>query len=217
MVISLILLLIPLSSSLEFNFSSPVSIELNETFKVSISLDTQENYDVKIFVHNSSDSSISRAEIISMILADKWQDSWLYIPSSFPSKKEYELKVTESSGDRELCVQLRKTNKTSYFKECKSILVNLPGDYPPTQINEDNLPESNNLSLQPLEDNKDAPIQTDNLSNLSIAQNEEVIFLNPSPSQEFSTKQDTLRSFIIYSSLVLSTLALIALILKPRI
>ena len=69
---------INLVSSLDIDY--PESVRINQSFKVSISNTEDHTYDIKIFIHNSSDDKVSRNEIISSILEnEEWKDSYLYI------------------------------------------------------------------------------------------------------------------------------------------
>jgi hypothetical protein len=194
MVISLILLLLPSVNALDFDFSFKDNININESFSVSISLKSTEMYDVKIFTHNSSDNKILRSEVTSEVLGDKWQDSWLYLISSFPERKDYEMRVIGDKSSRELCVQLRKNGKTTYTRECKPLQYALTTG----EISKETMPEEPQKT-----------ISNDNQSN-------NVIILN-SPVKEFSTKQNTLKTSIICSSFISSILILLLLVIKPRI
>jgi hypothetical protein len=114
---------LPNVSSLEISLISPQEVKINEEFTVSISADSTENYDVKIFVHNSEDEKIDRDEYISEIYNENWKDSYNYIKSSFPEKTEYKIRVLESPGDKEICARLRKTGASTFSTQCNAINV----------------------------------------------------------------------------------------------
>src|SRR3989344_4809365 len=89
--------------ALELSLISPNNIEINNEFQTEINLDSEEIYDVKIFVHDSQDSGVTRDEYISQIFntqKDIWQSSWNYLSGSYPNERKYRLKVLESPGNR---------------------------------------------------------------------------------------------------------------------
>lgn len=112
-----------LVSGLDINF--PGSINVNESFNVEINQDSNNNYDIKIFIHNSTDEKISRNEIISHILDEgKWKDSYLYINNAYPKKNVYSIKADSYSSNANICVQLRISGKTTISeKECQPIQI----------------------------------------------------------------------------------------------
>src|SRR3989344_6613828 len=91
----IVLLYSSILSAFDITLSSPSNVELNESFDVSISSEnTQKTFDIKIYVHNSPDDKIARNEIISYISdGNVWKDSYLYIINSYPSNKEYQMKL----------------------------------------------------------------------------------------------------------------------------
>lgn len=122
MAISFILIIFIHSGS-AFEFTSPESISVEERFEIEIFPESEEHYDVKIYIHNSSDDKITRGEIISEIFEEVWRDPWTYIKDSLPSQKIYEVRLIEGSGKMQICVNLRKTGKTNYEKSCKEITI----------------------------------------------------------------------------------------------
>lgn len=108
--------LISSANALDFNFTSPESVDLNEEFKVKIELETDEIYDVKIFVHEND-------KTISQILAAEWRNPARYLISAFPSESEFSVRLIQYSDNAEICVRLRKTNKTNFEESCKPIKV----------------------------------------------------------------------------------------------
>lgn len=114
------------SIALELSINSPDTVEIDKDFLVGINLDSSENYDVKIFVHNSPDNTVTRDEYISQIYnleKNSYQSSWNYLLSSFPSKKEYKIKILDFVGERQICARLRKTGTDTSISKCNSILV----------------------------------------------------------------------------------------------
>ncbi len=220
-------------SAIDFDFSSPSEISLNQEFTVSISSSQDgNNYDVKIYVHNSTDIKITQKEIISQILdADKWKDSWYYVISSFPSDFEYKVKVTESGG-REICVQLREAGKTSYDKLCKSISIKPQsensnnnekdnGNGNPveeeSQVSEDragfpNGENNSQVTSRILWQSQENDIYYQNYSN------EKIVLNSKSGSrisgEIFSTRQDKARLYAIFAFTIFTIIILILLALK---
>lgn len=106
------------SSALEITLQFPSSIRVNEEFDVFLEADSSETHDVKIFVHNSEDEKITRGEYVSEIENDGWQDSWNYVPSIFPEKKEFSIKITEFSEKLGICARLRKSDTQTTSIKC---------------------------------------------------------------------------------------------------
>ncbi len=126
MAISFLLTILILFSvnALEASISAPSSVRQYDSFPVSISINSSSAYDIKLFVHNSSDSKITRGEIISLVFSGNWKDSWNYLLAAYPSQTSFLLNVTESSGQRELCLQVRHPNASSYLsKSCQPLFV----------------------------------------------------------------------------------------------
>ncbi len=116
----------PFSTALEIELDYPATVELNSEFDVLIDFEANDSYDVKIFVHDSPDSGVTQGEYISDIYNPekaKWQTSWNYLLNSFPTQKTYSLEVTESPGERQLCVRVRKTGADASSTKCGSITV----------------------------------------------------------------------------------------------
>ncbi|MFH1290900.1 MAG: hypothetical protein ABIH92_05870 [Nanoarchaeota archaeon] len=176
------------------SLDSPGSVNLNEIFFVSISEDktSNENYDVKIYVHNSQDKSILRSEYISEVYKGEWQDSWYYLLKSYPNEKTYEIKVTNSPGNREICLKLRKSSSGdgNALETCNKILV---------LSSENSEPVMQKLSYPNQE--------TDKIVLNSKTGNEEI----PTTSQ---TKQEKKRLAIIYGFLAFCIVLIILLALK---
>ena len=202
MVISLLIILIPLSSALNFDFSYPKEVSVNETFSVSIDLESTKTFDVKIFVHQVNNKTIARSDILSNTLnKGKWQSSWFYISSAFPETKDYQINVNSQADNSEICVQLRESNKSSFTKICKQIIITSDS-------------YSNNKTLK---NKEDRPIIVNRSSivepktSISSQQDDEIIFLTPR-NIEISTRYGTLLKLIVYLSFFISAIILIILL-----
>jgi len=225
MVISLLaFLLFPTIHAVEFTFNSPETASLEKPFQVSLSSDAPDECDVKIFVHNSSDSKIKQNEIISQIKNEgKWKDSWNYALSAFPSQKTYELNVIEQPGNRNICVRLRKTNQSLFEELCKPIKVNT--DYEKkedeelekikeseddkkigTEIKEKEIITSQVISenLVPSEDNTKESDEKIILNKKRFNQEEKV----------YITKQENIRLYLVYGFSVFCLVVIILLALR---
>lgn len=113
--------------AIDVNFDSPTEVELNEEFEIKTLFQNSISYDIKIFVHNSSDNKITRGEIISLTSnGDKWQDSWNYLLSPPTKGRIYRLKIVEYSEKANICLRLRKTGTSNYEEACKSIEIIKP-------------------------------------------------------------------------------------------
>ncbi len=204
------LIALPLVSALTITFSAPETVEIDEEFTVTISADSEEIHDVKIFVHTSEDEKISRSEYISDIYHDgAWLDSWFYIKEAFPDEREYKIKIFESSGEREICVRLRKTSTQTASIECQKIEVLEKGKI------EEPMKEENKETI--IETGKTQTEEKNNIKLLSAApaESNERIYLNQkSEEKEVQTKQNKFRSRIIYSFLLVLTAVIILLALR---
>ena len=118
MAISLFFISINTSLALEFQLTSPESVNAKESFTVSIEASTSEKYDVKITVQDSN------KKIISEIYNDGWKNPYYYLKSIFSDQKEFKIRVTGNPGKYDICARLRKTGKTSFTEQCKEINVN---------------------------------------------------------------------------------------------
>lgn len=211
-----------LVSAQEISFDSPETVRINEPFEVSIEINSEETFDVKIFVHNSDDNSISRGEYISEIFNDDWKDSWNYINEAYPEKKDFELRVTESPGERGICVRVRKTGAETTKLSCKEIEVLEAEPEDVEEESEENNPEPavesppEKISSTP---NETLPVPQEIKSqNIQPLEKEsEVIFLNEpsiSPQKTITTKKAKSRNFLVYS--LLFFLALLTILMALR-
>ena len=196
MVISLIAIFPPFVNSLVIEFNYPSEVELNQEFKTSIDFETNDTYGVKIFVHNSPDSKVTRDEYISDIYdleKNSWQDSWNYIPANYPKEKEYSLKVTNSPGDRQICARVRKTGSSTSFSKCGSIKVAGVENAPASNSNNANSGD-NQITAQ---NNNQNPAQT-NAQN-DINNNEED---NNVQNSKQSTQKNSVYNDLSYNEIV---------------
>lgn len=216
MVISLLL---PLANSLKISIDSPDSVEVGEEFKVSFEADSSETFDVKVFIHNSEDEKIDNSEYISEIENNGWQNPWYYIKEAFPDEKEFKIKVTNSPGERELCVRLRKTDSKEMSTECVPIEVK-EGKFSTSSTKEKSSSKNKKENLQTLS----SPQTTKNLEassqqNSAQLQEEEKILLN-SPTKKtsneniFLTSAEKKRLWIVYSFTILCVIIIILLALR---
>lgn len=203
----------------DFDFVSPDSVEQKEEFTVSINFETQENYDVKIFVHNSEDEKIEREEYLSEIDNDGWKDSWFYLKEAFPDKKEYDLRVTGESGEELICVRLRKSGADSFETLCKQITVI-------SQEKDEEVQEPEENKKEEVETPSEETVQNDTNIEEKIQPllqpkpevKEEKIILNKKQIKEepkiLVTKQQSIRNAIVYSFLLVCIAIIVLLSLK---
>lgn len=206
------LFFVSFSSAIDFTFDSPDSVEINEEFKVVINAGSSENFDVKVFVHNSDDAKIARGEYISEILfEDSWQDPWYYLKESFPDVTEYEIRITESFGERNICVRLRKSDTQSIYTECLPIKI------------EESLKKEEEPDEEQLEETKAEPVsktpQVQPLDNqIELPSNEKISLNSPNntpPEQKsITTKQETKRLWLLYSFTAFCIIIIILLALR---
>jgi hypothetical protein len=219
MAISLFFLLfLHYATALELDFTAPGSVKQNEEFTVSINLETQEKYDVKIFVHNSEDEKIERDEYLSEIEDDGWKDSWFYLKETFPDKKEYSLRVLRETGDKTLCVRLRKSGADSFDTLCKNISVSYSEE--DEEVQDSNNDEENEQEISEGQIETKSNIE-ENISVKTVSQpvaKEEKLFLNTKKTIEepkiLVTKQQSIRNGIVYSFLLICIVIIVLMALK---
>jgi len=152
-----LLLFIGNATALEINLDSPDSVFQKEEFKVSISSPEEIESDVKIFIHKSEDESIKRSEYISEIYNEEWKDSWFYLDKTFPSSKEYKIRVVDNYGNFKICARLRDSSskKTSELS-CNNIEIKQSSIKENTneETNNDEEEKQNTNSNQKEESNK---------------------------------------------------------------
>ena len=233
MVISILFLILPLTSAIEFELISPESANAEESFSVSISSSSSEIHDVKIFVQDSAKKIISQIQD-----NDEWKSPRLYLKSAFPEDKEFKIRVVSSSGNYEICARLRKTGKTTFSEKCRPISIN-PSVNPDQDLKE----SKNQVSVpkekeSPDEDKKEEsePItpQVDNNKNKTSKSNsseqtvkfEELsstkeesqkIMLNKKSSEnkvELTTKYGQKETLILYGFIFLCIILIIILALN---
>ena len=157
--------------ALELSLISPNNIEINNEFQTEINLDSEEIYDVKIFVHDSQDSGVTRDEYISQIFntqKDIWQSSWNYLSGSYPNERKYRLKVLESPGNRQICARVRKTGADSITSKCNSISISASNIEDP--IDDNNINSNDN---EEKEDNENNELDDNSVNNANKINNKE--------------------------------------------
>ncbi len=115
LVISIFIFLIYSVNALEFSFDGPSSVKIKEEFVVKIYASTSEIYDIKVYVKDKNN------DVLSEIYDGNWKSAFYFVKESFPSKTEYNARVTKISNSYELCVKLRKTGKTTTNEKCSSL------------------------------------------------------------------------------------------------
>jgi len=207
-------------SALEFSFSSPGSVEVEEEFEVTIDYETEDLYDVKIFVYEDEISNI-----VSKVYHDEeWKNPFYYLQDVFPAEKTFKIKVIDFIGDTEICVRLREANETSgYDQSCTAIEIGEAEE-------SENADEENNGDGESDNDesNGDDNLIQDNgqeFDQLSDTLNEKGKIILNSPIENiekgeetgdkvFISKQERLRFFIVISFLVLAVVLIILLALR---
>ena len=223
---SLFFLFLQTVSSLDFNVISPAEVVLNREFTVKIEADTQEDYDVKIYVH---DDTKDFSEIYDGIA---WRSPYKFLLTAFPSKKEF-LIISHYEGETNLCVKLRKSADPKDVSEtCRPIKINsdqqeeneeeTEDEETPSEDNNsnENIPNSEENELQ---ENISAAKNDSNIEFLSSEKNlqQERIVLNSPKIQQSSnengiiaTKQQKIRLGIIYAFAIFCVFIIILLALR---
>lgn len=218
------LVLIPFSSA-ELDFVLPESASIEKPFTVEISLKNQEVLDVKIFVHNSPDSRVTRSEYISEVKnsENSWTDSWFYLKSAFPEQTEFQVRVNEFSEGAELCIKLRKPNQTSVQEQLCRPLVILhrkdeengakPGEEEETNSEEERKAAKSHEKPFPSSLNS-----SNQNSRAEIPKQEKIILTSPAEIKKdeeiFATRHGKFRNSLVYVFLVLCVFIIVLLSLK---
>jgi hypothetical protein len=206
-----------LASALEFNFDSPSSAKLNETLTVALSAATSDIYDVKIWVQDNGTKST-----LSQIYNEGWKNPYYYLKSAFPDKKEFSIHVTNYSDSAQLCVRMRKSGTTAYSDKCAPLEIS-----PSQQTHESSDDEENESSPEEVaavnKTAKESPdfipiledqitTQTDNppVEAGKIVLTSKVI----SNDDTFTTKNEKIRLYAVYSFTLFAIFIIILLVLK---
>ena len=222
-IISSLFLFTSFSSAQSLTFNYPNEVSINEEFSVVLDTSITETSDVKIFVHDSEDESVSRGEYISEIFNSGWKDSWNYLNAVFPEQKEYKIRVTESPGARKICARLRKTGAKSLTTFCQDITV--IATEKPKSSDEDEEESSPLSSSSNRASNKKETILPINTSSEEIPkqqalsfQNDKIVLNSQSISsgqkEEFVTKHEKIRKGIVYGFVGLLVVIVILFSLK---
>jgi len=221
MAISILLLLLPLTSAIDFAFNHPSSISINESFSISLSATTSDTYDVKIFIQiNGKEARISE------IYNDGWKNSYYYVTSAFPEKSEFEIRVKNYSDNAVICARLRKTGTTSpTYTNCSAITINEPEsssneETPETNEEQDN--STTNIQRQETKEDFTPAIADNNQQSVPSSQDDsqinspEKIFLNSkaSSSEPFISSDEKLRLIAAYSFTAIAIVIIIFLVMK---
>jgi len=134
----MIVMVTNLSSAIDFSFNYPKTIQKDKGFNLEIQADTNENYDIKVYVY---DDIKQYSEILS---EEGWKSTHFYLISVFPEKTEFKLKAYYI-GETEICVQMRKSGETNFYKTCNSIIVE---DVNSQEDNQDNLGDNSTENQQ---------------------------------------------------------------------
>ena len=215
--ISLLLILLPVVSAIDFDMDYPDSVNLNDEFSVSLSAETQETYDIKLFVQNNNTN-----EIISRIYNDGWKNPYYYLKEVFPNNTNFMVKVTNQSDNPVLCARLRKSGATSYSEECSMIKINIEDseDIPENKTLQEAVEQENtsiikNKSLSPDFSSASEPKQepaseiTAESSRIDLNSQSET-----SENSAFLTADGKLRLLIVYSFTAFTIFIIILLIWK---
>jgi len=227
-VISLLffLFLLPFCSALDFSFTSPESVNLNESFQVVISATTPDNYDVKIVVMDNATKAT-----LSEIYNDEWKNPFYYIKSAFPAKSEFSVRVIKYSDKSQICTKLRKTGSSSYSEKCSPIEIKQSDaqeqESPPEE--EDKVNSTSNEIKPNKTVQKEAPDFTPASSPPSTYSSPEVektepvingsndkIILTPktASAESFITKDEKIRLYAVYGFTFFSICIIILLALR---
>ncbi len=182
----------PSASSLDFSFSSPENVRLNESFDVQIEAQATETYDVKIFAYDQEYKNT-----ISEIFDSEWRSPFKYILSAYPRHSVFKIRIVSYVPETEVCVQMRKAGAGSYERVCKSIVIkneNFQEEEQENEPNEEELGENYNPPAQKKAGENN--VRTNNIIQL----NSEPIILNPLSQDSYKevSSDGKNRTFILY-------------------
>ena len=210
----LLLLVLPLASALEFTFNSPESAALNATFSVSISASSSDSHDVKIFVLDKS-----TARIISEVYSDGWKNPYYYLKSAFPGKSNFDVRITSSSSNAEICARMRKSGASAYSEKCNTIAVGSSDSSADTNevqesSDEEEVEENKTLLKKaPSPDFVPANIVKEDSSPIAVADNEKIV-LNSVEKSSFVTKEEKMRLYAVYAFTFLAMVIVVFIIMR---
>lgn len=228
------ILLIPLSTALNFTLNSPEKVFKEAEFLVTIIPQETANgsYDVKIFVHWHT------KEFSEIFYNNQWKSPFNFLKEVFPSQTEFKLK-SHYVGETKICAKLRNSERTSDLTEvCNNITVESSQENENVSNNNESNNENNNENRtndKPKKENTEKQNKTEtneennyellNLQNSqSINKNpqkNEKIILNPKEiantsenEKASSTKQEKIRLGIIYGFTFFCVVVIIFLALR---
>jgi hypothetical protein len=217
--ISLLIFLIPLSSSADFSLTSPNQITQGEEFTTSIVIGSQEIYDVKISIENEEGKALSKT-----LNNEIWKSSFYYIKFALPRQKDFKIIISDLSGETEICAKLRKPNSSPTEKICNKIEI-LPSTSSTTQeqTSQNSETQEEPFNQEPVQEipetqkseQKTSLIEQDKTKGLSYSQPEKIILNSPKEeSAKFTSKTEKTRLWIIYSFSLFTIIIIILLSLR---
>jgi hypothetical protein len=205
----MVILLSCLSSAVEFDFTHPDSVQIDDQFDVTINFDTQDTFDVKVFVHKSTTDKAASEDYISEIDDGGWRSSWTYIKEAFPEEKSFQVKVISDPGERKICVRLRKTGTDSTSLKCDSITVKGSKSSSEKKTKSSSSQETVSKTTSSL---ANSVVQQENISFVNLSLNNEKLYLkNPpnSPQNLVTTQKEKTRNLVIYFIIFILAILLI--------
>jgi hypothetical protein len=199
----------PFSTAIEFTFTSPNSVNLDETFTTLIESSETEIHDVKIFILDKD------KKILSEIFSEDWKNPYYYLKSSYPNQTEYKIKSLEA-GTHQICARLRQTGKSSFSEMCNEIEIKNVED----KIEKESFQnETKNILFEkevpPIVNNTKSIQPRQITQSINYPTNEKLILKpNIQISSEFTSKKQNLRNAILYSFTAFTVLIIILLALR---
>ncbi|MFH1802618.1 MAG: hypothetical protein ABH864_04150 [archaeon] len=212
-------------SALEINLDSPSEVEIDEEFTVGISVDSETPLDIKIFVHKSNSENIKSSDYISEIYdeeSESWKNSWYYLKEYFPDHEKYEIRVTGSPGEREICARLREPDTKKFYTECNSIKVT-GEEKEDEEDSEEESDDDEDMDEKDEEDTKEINEPIPNVANENVKEiscPKTKLTLNGAkekplnPPNNVKTKEGTKTTVILYSFAGFCVLAIVLLALR---
>ncbi len=214
-------------SAEDFSFSAPDNVVLNSSFEVVINSNLTEIHDVKIYIQNEQNATVSQIE------NEGWKSSFYYYKSIFPQKKLFNIRAVKYTDRAEICVRLRNTqSQKSSPPICIPIKISLS---PIAQeLNEETSDSGLNEANEEIDDENNSDIESEieaesttqeiNIENENLEKESmqlDKIHLNPrnqsytpNKSSVFITKTERLRLFAVYGFSIFAVILLVLLAWK---
>lgn len=200
------------ASAIDFDFSYPSEIYIDEAFTIKISIETNESYDVKAYVGDD------KKEYSEIYYEGNWESPYYYLSSAIPSQTEFDL-ISHKKGNTEICVKLRKTGQSNFDKLCDNIEVieqTSSSEKTQTESNDvEKLEEENEKTDNDEDFQKEIQVtETTIYSEETKPEQNPIVLTSKSREDVFSSKDEIIRNYALFSFTFLCIIIIILLSLR---